>query len=431
MILIKKILFWISSLKVAIFLLFTIAIASSIGTAIPQGEASQIYIETYGDNPWLGLINGKTLLNLQLDHIYSSDWFLFLLLWLGLALIACSFRRQIPALRAAIKWKDYKQSKDLSKLLIAESIDIEGDKLLQTWRNLVSYLRDTGWRINPKVGRLSARKGVAGRFGPPLIHLGLVLLLIGAGLGSVKGQEVEKFLAPGRSFKLLDKQGENQLTLTLKNFNVERDPAGRTEQYYSLIDIYEPRTNSKQVAQISVNHPLRYKGLTVYQADWSLAAITLKIGASADLKLPLQSFPQLGDQIWGLVLPTNKDGGDPLLFSLSNEKGPVQIFNQNGMKVDSLMLGEEQKEVYGTYIQLKEILPASGLLIKRDPGVPIVYTGFLITLIGGCLSIISTSQLWVILDRNNNSIHIGGLNNRNLSSLANELPNIINAISSK
>ena len=80
-------------------------------------------------------------------------------------------------------------------------------------------------------------------------------------------------------------------------------------------------------------------------------------------------------------------------------------------------------------LRVIDVLPASGLLLKRDPGVPIVYTGFAITLLGGALSILSTRQLWAISDPENDSVYLGGLSNRNLSGLANEIPNFKLAIS--
>ena len=57
--------------------------------------------------------------------------------------------------------------------------------------------------MQEKSGRLSARKGVIGRVGPMLIHLGIILLMIGATLGSLQGQKIEQFLNPGRSLDLL------------------------------------------------------------------------------------------------------------------------------------------------------------------------------------------------------------------------------------
>ena len=56
---------------------------------------------------------------------------------------------------------------------------------------------------------------------------------------------------------------------------------------------------------------MRYKGLTLYQADWSLAAITIQIENSPKLQIPIQAIPELGDQIWGTTIPIKKNGENP------------------------------------------------------------------------------------------------------------------------
>jgi cytochrome c biogenesis protein len=59
----------LADLRLAIGLLLLIAIASGVGTAIPQQEAAGFYLERYDASPWLGLVNGNRLLQLQLDHV--------------------------------------------------------------------------------------------------------------------------------------------------------------------------------------------------------------------------------------------------------------------------------------------------------------------------------------------------------------------------
>ena len=119
----------------------------------------------------------------------------------------------------------------------------------------------------------------------------MVLLLFGASFGAIKGQKFERFLAPGRSFELLNQNGVNQITLKLNEFKIERDPIGRPEQFRSKLELIEPGEVTGQIKETSVNHPLRFNGVTVYQADWSLAALTLQLGTSPKLQIPLNSFP--------------------------------------------------------------------------------------------------------------------------------------------
>ena len=418
----KRLIAFLADLRVAIVLLLLIALASAVGTAIPQGDPSASYVEAYAETPWLGLLNGQQVLQLQLDHVYSSGWFLGLIAWLGLALILCSWRRQWPALQAARRWVDYTTPRQLSKLTIAESRAHAAPA--EALQQLQVVLQAKGWTINTADNRFAARRGVAGRVGPLLVHTGLVLLMLGAVWGALAGNRLERFLAPNRSLDLLDRNGTTQLAITLEDFQIERDPAGRTEQFRSRLALSDLETPQ----EISVNHPLRHRGITIYQADWSLAAITVQIGRSPELQLPLQSYPELGEQIWGLVLPTRPDGTEPVFLSLESEQGPVTVFNSDGTALTTLRPGGQAEEVNGLPLRVASVLPASGLLLKRDPGVPLVYLGFAVLLVGGGLSLIATRQLWAIAA--NGQLHVGGLCNRNLAAFAEELPLLLQATKS-
>ena len=415
---------WISDLRLAIGLLLIIALASGIGTAIPQKEEATFYHQLYDPKPWLGLLGGDGVLRLQLDHVYSSGWFLGLLAWLGLSLILCSWRRQWPALQASLRWIDYRSPRQLSKLSVAETL-VTAEPVAGLGR-LEADLRGSGWQIRRQDDRLAARRGVLGRVGPLLVHAGMVVLMVGAAWGALGGQRLERFLAPGRELELLDSRGSTQVTLALDDFHIQRDPAGRPEQFSSSLRLIPPiATAPPTEAAISVNHPLRYRGMTLYQADWSLATISLQLGRSPVLELPLQSFPQLGDQLWGLVLPTRPDGSEPVLLSLTSEQGPVQVFGPDGVALAQLVPGGEAQEVKGLPIRVASVLPASGILLKRDPGVPLVYTGFAIALLGGALSLVATRQLWAIADGPGGRLHVAGLCNRNLTAFASELPALL------
>lgn len=417
---------WMSDLRLAIGLLLVIAIASGIGTAVPQKESEAFYHQLYDPRPWLGLLNGDGVLSLQLDHVYSSSWFLALLAWLALSLLLCSWRRQWPALRSALRWVDYQSPRQLSKLSVAETVvaGAPGSSL----DKLGSLLQAQGWQIQSQPGRLAARKGLLGRLGPLLVHAGLVVLMLGAAWGALAGQRSEQFLAPGRSLDLLNSRGQSQLVVALDGFSVQRDPAGRPEQFTSQLRLLDGE-NGPEVkrAEISVNHPLRFRGITLYQADWALATISVQLGKSPVLDLPLQPFPQLGEQIWGLVLPTRPDGSDPVLLSLNNEAGPVDVYGADGQALGQLVPGGAAADIKGLPIRVASVLPASGILLKRDPGVPLVYAGFAIALAGGALSLVATRQLWAIGEGDGEAgrLHVAGLCNRNLTAFAKELPQLL------
>ena len=503
---------WLADLRLAITLLLVIALASGIGTAIPQKESELFYHQRYDPAPWLGLVDGDGILRLQLDHVYSSGWFLALLAWLGLALVLCSWRRQWPALQASLRWIDYRSPRQLSKLSVAETLlNAEPGPALD---RLEQELRSGGWQVQRQSDRLAARRGVLGRVGPLLVHAGMVVLMVGASWGAVAGTRLERFLAPGRELELLDSRGHTQLTLALDDFQIQRDPAGRPEQFSSTLRLIPPTpaiempaaaamapdglNSAVQVlspggpsrlgrspgdqgaaspgsasaagkataedqgtaedrgtadaeptavnaarakpspqavaaeplrAVISVNHPLRHRGMTLYQADWALAAVNIQLGRSPVLQLPLQSYPELGEQVWGLVLPTRPDGSEPVFLSLRSEQGPVEVFGPDGQQLARIQPGGEPVEVRGLPIRVESVLPASGILLKRDPGVPLVYSGFAIALLGGGLSLVATRQLWAISEADAGRLHVAGLCNRNLTAFAAELPALLERVS--
>tara|TARA_Y100001968_G_scaffold259625_1_gene246930 strand:- start:222 stop:1010 length:789 start_codon:yes stop_codon:yes gene_type:complete len=253
-----------------------------------------------------------------------------------------------------------------------------------------------------------------------MVHLGLISLMFGSIIGVLNGDKLERFITPNQTLDFINKEGVKELSIKLKSFNIDRSPDGNPEQFKSQLELNESK-NKFTTKEISVNHPLRYKGLTIYQADWALNSLLIKINKKKSLQINLTKFPELGDQIWGVIIPTKENNEEPVFLSISNEEGPVKLFDKDGNTIDSLRVGESPKRINNIDIQLIKIISSSGLLIKKDPGVPLVYFGFMITMIGGALSIFSTKQIWAISDSNINTLYIGGLSNRNIPGLKKEI----------
>ena len=57
-----------------------------------------------------------------------------------------------------------------------------------------------------------------------------------------------------------------------------------------------------------------------------------------------------------------------------------------------------------------EIISSTGLQIKTDPGIPVIYAGFFFLMISTLISYITYSQIWII--QKNKKIFIGGNTNR-------------------
>ncbi|MGB7250454.1 MAG: cytochrome c biogenesis protein ResB, partial [Phormidesmis sp.] len=84
----------LADLRLAIGLLLAIALFSISGTVIEQGQSLDFYQQNYPENPALfGFLTWKVVLIAGLNHVYSTWWFLTILVLFGASLTACTFTR--------------------------------------------------------------------------------------------------------------------------------------------------------------------------------------------------------------------------------------------------------------------------------------------------------------------------------------------------
>ena len=410
MVIFKNFILKISSLRFAIVLIIFIAISSGIGTFIPQGNDPQEYIDLYNKIPIFGFINGYQVLKLQLNHIYTSYWFLFSLILLCISLAACSFRRQIPALKAALKWSEYKYEKKFQNLKLTTNF-----KIIQDVDHILKadfLLRKKGWSTYKFENHLSARKGLVGKIGPIIVHIGLIFLLIGSAYGNFSSQSREQYLRLGESIVLVDESTNSRVTVKLNNFLIERESDGKPKQFISNLNFLSEEQNLNEIKTTQVNHPIRFKGLTIYQADWSVSNIVMEID-SILYQLKLKPIPEIGDQIWGILIELGRENKKNYLLTIDNENGPIKISNIKDFSESFIYLNSDPVEINSSMISLKKIIPSSGLIIKNDPSIPLIYLSFSLIILGTIFSLVPTNQIWILFNKNSNKLFIGGLSNRN------------------
>ena len=401
----------ISSLRFAISLIIFIAISSGIGTFIPQGNNKQAYIDLFNESPIFGFINGEKVLKLQLDHVYTSFWFLLALILLCISLAACSFRRQIPALKASLQWTDYKNEKRFERLQLISNhqINYDGDYISKA--NL--FLKENGWSTSRFENRLSARKGLIGKLGPIIVHIGLIVLLVGSAYGSFTSESKEQYLIPGESLDLINESTNSKATIKLDNFVIERESDGIPKQFISRLDFFSEDPKLNEIKTTKVNHPIRFKGLTIYQADWAVSNVVIEIDKIL-YQLQLKPIPEIGNQIWGILLELGEETKKNYLLTIDNENGPIKISNLENFAEKKLYLNGDSLEINSSELSLKKIVSSSGLIIKNDPSIPFIYFSFILIIFGTILSLIPTNQLWILFNKESKKLLIGGLSNRNL-----------------
>jgi len=411
MIILKNLIFKISSLRFAISLIIFIAISSGIGTFIPQGSNKNFYIDIFDNAPIFGFLNGEKVLKLQLDHIYTSFWFLFALILLCISLAACSFRRQIPSLKASLKWTEYNTEKKFSKLQLNSSHQINIDKDHISKADLL--LKKRGWKTYKFKSHISARRGLIGKIGPLVVHIGLIVLLVGSAYGSFTSQSKEQYLLPGESLDLINESTNSKANVRLVNFSIERESDGIPKQFISKLDFSSEDLKSNEIKTAKVNHPIRFKGLTIYQADWAISNVVLEID-NILYQLHLKEIPEIGNQVWGILVELGSGIKKNFLLTIDNENGPLKITNIENFSENILYTNEDPLEINSSKLSLKKIIPSSGLIIKNDPSIPFIYLSFILIIFGTIISLIPTNQLWILVNKESQKLSIGGLSNKNL-----------------
>lgn len=85
--------------------------------------------------------------------------------------------------------------------------------------------------------------------------------------------------------------------------------------------------------------------------------------------------------------------------------------------------------VNGVNLAIAEVVGSTGLQIKADPGIPIVYLGFGLLMVGVVMSYISHSQIWALQEKG--KFYLGGRTNRAQVAFEREVIEILEQLPSE
>jgi cytochrome c biogenesis protein len=417
----------VANLKLAIILLLAIALVSITGTVIEQAETLTFYQQNYPESPALyGFLTWKVILAWGLNHVYSTWWYLSLLILFGTSLTACTFTRQLPALKAARQWKYYQKPQQFAKLALSAELNQGSIK------SLVPLLEQQNYRVWQQDNALYARKGIIGRIGPIVVHIGMLIVLAGGMWGIFTGFFAQEMVKSGNTFQIRNiiesgplsaNQIPHNWVVKVNRFWIDYTDNGDIDQFYSDLSIISDRGEELKRDTIHVNKPLRYDGVTLYQTNWGIAAAQVQLNNSPIFQLPVAKLDTLGaGNIWGTWIPTKPDMSSGVSMLIKDLQGTALIYNQQGELTSAIRIGQSV-EMDGIKIKLIDILGSTGLQIKADPGVPIVYTGFALLMVGVVMSYFSHSQVWALEQDNN--FYFGAKTNRAQVSFEREMLGVI------
>lgn len=405
----------LADLRLAIVLLLMIAAFSIAGTVIEQGQSLAYYRANYPEHPALfGFLTWKVLLTLGLDHVYRTWWFLALLILFGSSLITCTFKRQIPALRWFSRtWNFYSQPRQFQKFALSAEFD---GAAIDT---VVPLLIQRRYKLFRQGEALYARRGLVGRIGPIVVHVGIIVILVGAIVGSMTGFVAQEMIPSGSSFQIKNitdagpwatAQVPKNWSVKVNRFWIDYTATGEIDQFYSDLSVLNANGAEIDRKTIHVNEPLRHGGVTLYQADWAIAAVQVKLNNSPIFQLPMAQLNTGGaGRIWGTWLPTKPDLSAGVSLVVKDLQGMVLVYDMTGKLVATVRKGMST-QVNGVTLAIVDLIGSTGLQIKADPGIPIVYLGFALLMAGVLMSYVSHSEIWAL--ETNGHLYVGGRTNR-------------------
>lgn len=424
----------LADLRLAIGLLLAIAVLSATGTVIEQEETAAFYQAHYPEHPALfGFLTWRVILNLGLDHVYRTPWFLAILILFGSSLIACSFTRQWPMLKVARRWSYLTRPQSFQRLPFRTYLP------QQSLQGLPERLRRQGYLVFQEGHHLYARKGLIGRIGPILVHVSMLLILLGAIWGSIGGFKAQELIPSGSVASIQHLTGAGDLArahlptwqIRANRFWIDYAADGRVKQFYSDLSILDQGQEVKRQT-ISVNHPLSYRGVILYQADWSIDSIRIRINNSPTFQIPVVPVrTEAGNKLWGAFVPTQPDMSQGLTLLLPDLQGTALLYDTEGQWMGSLRQGMSlaldeiapQRFPNPLTLHLDEVIGATGLQIKSDPGIPAVYLGFGLLMVGVVMSYFSYSQVWAL--QTETGLYLGGKTNRALVTFEREFDRLV------
>jgi cytochrome c biogenesis protein len=420
----------LANLKLAIALLLSIALFSISGTVIEQGQSLGFYQANYPESPALfGFLTWKVLLTIGLDHVYRTWWFLALLILFGSSLTACTFTRQFPALRAARNWKFYEQSRQFQKLAL--SAEFEAGSV----EALLPLLQQKRYKVFQEGDKLYARKGIAGRIGPIFVHAAMLITLAGSIYGAMTGFFAQEMVPSGETFRVTNifdagpwaaAQIPKDWSVKVNRFWIDYTPAGAIDQFYSDLSVLNQAGEEVDRQTIHVNKPLRHNGVTMYQADWAVAAVQIHLNNSPTLQLPMELLDTGGKgKIWGTLVPTKPDLSEGVYVLAKDLQGTLLIYDLQGKLISTVREGRST-EVNGVNLAIEKVVGSTGLQIKADPGIPAVYLGFGLVMMGVVMSYVSHSQVWAL--KTEKGFFVGGRTNRAQVTFEREMIEILDQL---
>lgn len=286
--------FWrqLTSMRVALILLFMLSLAAIPGSLIPQNTVDELKVQTFQEkHETLTPVYEK----LQLFDVYSSVWFSAIYLLLFISLIGCIVPRTWQ-FAGQLRGRPPGAPKRLNRL-----------PAYTTWRTTaepeeareaaLTMLRKRRFRAHTAGDAVAAEKGYLRETGNLLFHIALIVMLVAFATGQLFKSEGGKLIMEGDGFSNTltqyddFKSGSMYDTDDLEPFSFNLDKfvgtferngpqVGTAREFEAHVSYSTDAGGKERKAVIEVNEPLEVNGSKVYLIGHGYApVITVRDGA--------------------------------------------------------------------------------------------------------------------------------------------------------
>lgn len=461
---IDKIWDFFASVKLAIVIFALISLTSIVGTVLEQQAESakniQILTRLFGESLAPGIY--KIFDNLGFMDMYHSWWFIALLILFSANIVVCSLDRLPRILKMVREPIGPLTEEKIKKLTIHREIVLKGkpDRVKDTVTSAIKSARFNYIESKEDNGyQFFSQKGNYSRLGIYITHFSILIILLGAVIGVFFGFKGHLNLPEGSVSNVAysDRNEAKPLGFDIRCDNFDVEFYGRSEmpkEYKSWLSIIK-NGNVFMKKSITVNDPLTYEGTTFYQSNYGLISERLGRGIfmfrvissdkktyNLDLRLG-DAFQIPGTNISGKIIdfsPALKIDQDGHVFTYTDQMNNPAVyidFSESGKHKYSGWILKKHPETWqlpeGHMVEFVDYwgVEFTGLQVRKDPGVWIVYLGCITISIGLFIAFfMSHRRLWVkiVEEKNNTRVVVGAISNKNRVAFEKKIDRIISLI---
>ena len=337
----------LTSMRVALLLLFLLALLAIPGSLLPQRRSNPVAVAQWIEsNPGLGEFYDTV----GLFDVYSTPWFASVYLLLFISLVGCIVPRSLQHWKA-MQARPPRAPRNFSRLPAHRSYEVDTAPQEVLARAKV-VLRRHRYRVAVYDESLAGEKGHLRETGNLVFHLSLVVVLVGVAVGGLFGYRAQVLVTQGSGFANSIIQYDSmstgarfdasdlapfslQVDEFVMDFRDSGEQLGSPEDFAAHVRVTPAPGEEPYDATIRVNHPLRVAGTMVHILNPGYAPrVTVRDAAGEVLFSGAVPFlPQddnyLSTGVVKVQVPSGEDIGIQGIFlptAVLDETGPHSVF---------------------------------------------------------------------------------------------------------